>query len=99
MPAAAVASFTPAIGGISGNCAGASGETAVAMARHPRHEASFSSQGVVSTQASRAGAQSGSEFFTPRPSCELRRLFGRGRLVDALDLGSLAKLVHILRLR
>src|ERR1700716_1655144 len=35
MPAAAVASLTPSIGGISGNCAGASGEMVVDKASTP----------------------------------------------------------------
>src|SRR5215468_5803323 len=100
MPAAAVARRTPATVGMSGNCAGASGETAVVMPRVYR--------GPACAATRRAPRHPGWQFAGARRRC---RRFGRsvlalpgrlallGRLVEALDLRALAQLADELALR
>src|SRR5262245_44070220 len=99
MPAAAVARRTPATADISGNRAGASGETAGVMPRVYR------GPGYAATH--RVPRRAGWQFAgARRGSCRLDRsvlalpdrlaLFGR--LVEALDLRTLAQLADELAL-
>src|SRR5262245_1360063 len=100
MPAAAVARWTPATAGMSGKCAGASGETAVVMPRVYR--------GPACAATRRLPRRPGWSFAGARRSClrlgrSVLALPGRpallGRLVEALDLRALAQLADELALR
>src|ERR1700730_3060016 len=74
MPAAAVANLTPATGGMSGNCAGASGEVGVDKALSPRQARACLPQGRVRP------AERNGQFWS---------VLLLDRFVEALDLGGL----------
>src|SRR5262245_31493367 len=94
MPAAAVASRTPSTGGMSGNWAGASGDTAVVM-RFCLSRTTMPGNAVAIGPAARAGGPDALSASRVR-----RSVLGLlGRLVETLDLCALAQLADELGLR
>src|SRR5262245_5934467 len=100
MPAAAVASLTPSIGGMSGNWAGASGEMVVGKGGSVM-PGPVPGIHVLATGIKDVDGRNKPGYEAETAAWNLDRLLLRvgGRLVETLDLGTLAELRHEVGLR
>src|ERR1700730_7796832 len=98
MPAAAVANLTPSIGGMSGNCAGASGEVGVDKALSPTACPGLSNRTTALLEV-RTYERRKSDAAIEAEIQFRSVLLLLGRLVEALDLGGLPQFRDELSLR